>query len=127
MSASLPEETQQATEVEILLFEIGSELFGADASQVLRVDRAAVDALEIPTLGRLRSGARALVFLHQGGERQVRIDTVHGVRTAALTSLRRIPAVASAAELAIGVWLDGQRAVMLVDLVQAADSVMAEA
>ncbi len=109
------------SEIELLVFELGGAVFGADASQVLRIDRPVEGAgpAQAPgPLGVATQGSRALVFKTEGGYGQLRVDGVRGVRQVAVDSLRRLPQAATAQPYAIGVWLDGDRPVLLIDLVE---------
>lgn len=107
-------------EVDILFFDIGASTFGADASQVLRIDRALPDDLTLPELGLPHRGHRALVFDTPEGESHLKVDAVHAVRTIPLSALRRMPPTAGAAPYAVGVCLQEDRAVLLIDLVETA-------
>ncbi|HLL54910.1 MAG TPA: Frizzy aggregation protein FrzB [Myxococcaceae bacterium] len=111
-----PAELDSTSEVELLLFDVGGTLYGVDASQVLRIDRAGPDALRVDALGQLSRGLRALSFQSPEGEKQLTVDAVHGVRTVELGSLRRLPPAAYTLPFAIGVWLDGEKPVLLLDL-----------
>jgi hypothetical protein len=103
--------------VDLLIFEVSGVRYGADASQVLRIDRP-VDAESVGApLGKCKHGNRALLFRDPEGElRRLDIDKVNGVATVNIESLRRLPAPASVGPVTIGAWLDGDRAVLLVDL-----------
>ncbi|MFZ5468352.1 MAG: Frizzy aggregation protein FrzB [Myxococcota bacterium] len=103
--------SQEAPTVDLLLFEVGGTVMGADASQVLRIDAVAPDK-------KRAAGARALVFQAEDGERFVAVDEVREVKTVNVTDLRRMPEATGAPPYAIGVWLDGARPVPLVDLVE---------
>ena len=105
--------------VDILVFEVGNARFGADASQVVRID-APLEAENVPNLlGATRRGKRALVFLGTDGvQHRLAIDIVHGIKSIALEQLRRLPPAAQHGKVNIGAWLDGDRAVVLVDLAQ---------
>lgn len=92
-------------EVDLILFEIAGQLFGADASLVLRIERPSAE------------GKRALVFQGGAEEGQLPVDRVRGVKAVSVASLRRMPAAASQPH-AIGVWLDGDDPVLLLDLVE---------
>jgi chemotaxis signal transduction protein len=109
-------EPTAAPDVELLLFEIGPERYGVDASQVLRIDRSGPDALAHPQLGALTSGRRALVCKTSSGEAKLRVDTVLGVQLVAPQTLRRPPRAAASRPYAIGFWLDGPKPVALIDL-----------
>lgn len=102
--------------VELLIFVIGDALLGVEAAQVLRIDRLAPGPKVGARLGKLVRGGRALVFGGPVGEAQLEIDSVRGLRTVAVESLRRMPALAKGD--AIGVWLDEGRPVPLLDLVE---------
>lgn len=115
----------ESAEVELLLFEVGGQRYGADASQVLRIDRAASNAVTWASLGTPKSGQRALVFRGadaEAQEAQLRVDSVTGVRPVALEALRRLPPAASQDPTLIGVWLDGDTPVLLLDLRKTASS-----
>ncbi|WP_338866615.1 Frizzy aggregation protein FrzB [Myxococcus stipitatus] len=107
-------------EVDILFFEVGGGVFGADASQVLRIDRSLPEDITLPELGRLHRGNRALVFDTPEGEGHLKVDAVTGVRSIPVTQLRRMPPTAGAAPYAVGVCLEEARTVLLIDLVQTA-------
>jgi hypothetical protein len=115
-----PDFLQPAVEegVDILMVEVGEEVYGVDASQVLRIDRAEAQAFAHPALGPLHHGRRALVFRTQSGEAQLKVDAVRGVSTIPLALLRRMPAAATRSSLAIGLSLAGERPVVLIDLPQ---------
>lgn len=103
--------------VDVLIFEVGDVRFGADASQVLRIDSPFEPESVGYPLGPVKKGKRALVFAApDGSQRRLTIDLVRGVRTIPLENLRRLPAVARREKFSIGAWLDGDRAVVLVDL-----------
>ena len=113
------------TDVDVLFFDVGAQVYGVDASQVLRIDRSLAGDLELPELGQLHRGNRALVYLQpDGAEGHLRIDAVRGVRAVPLNSLRRMPAAAFAAPYLLGAVLepsaegDAARTVLLVDLAQ---------
>jgi len=107
---------ETTVEVELLLFEVGGQIFGADASQVLRIDRAGASALVVDGLGRPAHGRRALVFQSSEGEEQLAVDFVHGVRAVAADTLRRLPVAIPAPPYTIGIWLDGEKPVLLISL-----------
>jgi chemotaxis signal transduction protein len=114
-------ESQDANpEVDLLLFEIGTAVYGAEASQVVRVDNPTKDAVTLAELGTLKHGGRALVFQADGGEGQLRIDGVRGVKTVGVHELRRLPPAVAVKPYALGIWLDGQQTVLLIDLQEAA-------
>lgn len=114
MNAELP----ASQEVELLLFEIAGQRYGADASQVLRIERPGEQAIALSALGDLARGGRALVFRTDAGEGQLRVDKVQGVRPVQLDSLRRLPPAARATPFTIGIWLDGEMPVLLIDLIE---------
>lgn len=114
------DEPQGLEEVDVLFFEIGHELYGADASQVLRIDRALPDDLVLPELGQPLRGGRAIVFETPEGEGHLKVDVVRGVRPIPMVALRRLPPVASGAAFTVGVCLDETRPVLLIDLVETA-------
>lgn len=105
-------------EVDVLFFEVGDILYGTDASQVLRIDRAHAEDPSVPELGALKRGNRALVFDAPEGEGHLKVDAIRGVRPVPIMDLRRLPLVAGAAPYAVGVFLDQERPVMLIDLVE---------
>ena len=55
-----------------------------------------------------------------GELRRLDIDRVAGVKTVAIESLRRLPPPARVGAVPIGTWLDGDDAVLLVDLARMA-------
>ncbi|MBN1206234.1 MAG: Frizzy aggregation protein FrzB [Myxococcaceae bacterium] len=116
----MEEASRGVDEIDILFFEIGGQVYGADASQVLRIDRSLPEDLALPELGPLRSGGRALVFETSQGESHLKVDVVQGVRPIPVTELRRLPRAASAAPFTIGACLDQARLVLLIDLVETA-------
>ena len=107
--------------VDILLFEVAGVRFGADASQVVRIDRPVEEQSVGAPLGVPMIGNRALIFQGPDGVlRRLDIDRVAGVRTVAIESLRRLPPPARVGQFPIGTWLDGDDAVLLVDLTRMA-------
>lgn len=115
----------KADEVAVLLFTIGLHRYGADASQILRVDLPDAETHRESPLGRPERGQRALYF--QAGEfpsvggaecaeRSLAIDEVLELRQVAVTELRRKTFVLASAKAALGFWLDGNQPVVLVDL-----------
>jgi hypothetical protein len=105
--------------VDILIFEIAGVRYGADATQIVRIDRPAEEASVGAPLGEPKHSHRALIFNTPGGEaRRLDIDKVNGVKTIPIESLRRLPAPARVGPVPIGTWLDGDRAVLLVDLMK---------
>jgi hypothetical protein len=107
------------TTVDILVFEVAGVRFGADASQVIRIDRPIEEPSVGAPLGMPHEGRRALVFKALSGElRRLDIDKVAGVKTVSIESLRRLPPPARVGQvpIPIGAWLDGDEAVLLVDL-----------
>ncbi len=107
-------------EVDVLFFEVGEHLYGTDASQVLRIERALPEDLHRPELGALKKGSRALVFETPEGEFHLKVDVVRGVRPIPITELRRLPVSVSASRFTIGACLDKARLVLLIDLVETA-------
>jgi chemotaxis signal transduction protein len=105
-------------EVDVLFFEVGSTLYGTDASQVLRIDRSMPDDPALPGLGALTHGKRVLVFAAPEGEGHLKVDAIRGVRPVPIMDLRRLPPATGAASYAVGVFLDQERPVMLIDLVE---------
>jgi hypothetical protein len=108
--------------VDLLLFEVGERVYGADATQVLRIDHRRPDALPARFLGPLTTGDRALVVQGSDGEAQIPVDVVRGVRRTPVVELRRRPHPAWGDPSAIGFWLDGETPVVLIDLVRALDA-----
>ena len=107
--------------VDILVFEVAGTRFGADASQVLRIDRPVDEVSVGQPLGAPKRGSRALIFKAPDGDlRRLDIDRVNGVQTISIESLRRLPGPARVGPIPIGTWLDGDRAVLLVDLAKMA-------
>jgi len=101
--------------VQLLLFEAGGSIYGADATQVLRIDRAQEGAATLPGVAG-GSGSRTLVFRDGERESRVRVDSIRGVVSAPLSSLRRMPQAARAHPALIGFWLGSQGPTLLVDL-----------
>jgi hypothetical protein len=112
----------EATEVDVLFFEVGDILYGTDASVVLRIDRSHPDDLALPELGELKRGNRALVFETPEGEGHLKVDAIRGVRPVPIMDLRRLPPAVAAAPYAVGVFLDQEHPVMLIDLVETLNS-----
>jgi chemotaxis signal transduction protein len=104
--------------VDLLLFEVGDQVYGADATQVLRIDRREATT-PTASLGILKDGRRALVVRGPAGEALVPVDAVRGIHRAHVADLRRPPGPARGDECAIGFWLDAGTPVVLVDLVRA--------
>ncbi len=107
-------------QVDVLFFEVGDQVYGVDAGQVLRIDRALPGDPALAELGELRRGTRVLVFNTAQGESHLRVDGVQGVRPVPVTELRRLPPVVNAATFTIGACLDQARLVLLIDLVETA-------
>lgn len=107
-------------EVDILFFDVGERLYGTDASQVLRIERALPEDLSLPELGPLHRGGRALVFSTPEGEAHLKVDAVRGVRPILIANLRRLPPAVCAAPFTIGACLDQTRLVLLIDLAETA-------
>jgi chemotaxis signal transduction protein len=105
------------TEIDLVVFEVGGERFAAELGQVRRIDLfEPTDSVGHP-LGTPLVGGRALVFdFGRGHERRLAVDKVCGVSRVPVTSLRRMPAAVNAARFFLGAWLDGDVAVLLVDL-----------
>jgi hypothetical protein len=116
----MQENAHAEEQVDILFFEIGDQVYGVDAGQVLRIDRALPDDPAVAELGELRRGNRALVFLTPQGESHLRVDGVQGVRPVLVTELRRLPPAVNAAAFTIGACLAQARLVLLIDLVETA-------
>ena len=114
----LSTESEDLQEVDLLFFEVGDSVYGTDASQVIRIDRALADAPALEDLGPLKRGNRAIVFDTPEGEAYLRVDSISGVRPTPIVSLRRLPSAVIAAPYAIGLVLEEEaRLVMLIDLV----------
>jgi chemotaxis signal transduction protein len=109
---------REQNEVDVLFFEVGDTVYGTDASMVLRIDRSHPDDLELAELGALHRGNRVLVFETTEGEGHLKVDAIRGVRPVPIVALRRLPPVALAASYAVGVFLDEERPVLLIDLVE---------
>ena len=103
--------------IDLVVFELGGVRYGADLSQVVRLDfYNSAHSVGAP-LGPPRDGGKALVIdAGDGRDWCLAIDTLHGVRSVPVENLRRLPAVARGGSISIGAWLDGDSAVLLVDL-----------
>jgi chemotaxis signal transduction protein len=103
--------------IDLVVFELDGIRYGADLSQVVRLDFFdSANSVGAP-LGRPRSGLKALVInAEDGRDWCLAIDVLHGVRSVPTEHLRRLPAVARGSAFSIGAWLDGDQAVLLVDL-----------
>ena len=106
------------TDVQLVLFEVAGTVLAADATQILRIARAAPDAHALSGMAAPGQGRRALVYRRPGGgdEAQLRVDSIHGIVNAAVESLRRMPAVTRALDFALGFWLGQEGPILLVDL-----------
>ncbi|SES77740.1 Frizzy aggregation protein FrzB [Stigmatella erecta] len=108
-------------EVDVLFFEVGVHVYGVDASQVQRIERALPGDLVRPELGALHQGRRALVFDTPEGEAHLKVDAVRGVRPINIADLRRLPVAVTASSFAIGVCLEEEaHPILLIDLVETA-------
>jgi chemotaxis signal transduction protein len=108
--------TPRAAQVDLVLFTIGQVRYGADLTQVRRIDIHEPNESVGTPLGPC-AGHRALVFSAvEGFEHRLRVDQVHGVRRVSADSLRRMPRVVAAPPLSLGAWLDGDQPVVLIDL-----------
>lgn len=104
-------------QVDVLLFKVGKTRYGADASQVIRIDRASYSARLAHALDAPLTGTRSLVFHTPTGESSFYVDEVEGLRRVDLTDLRRVPLAAGQAPGVIGLWLETpEKAIVLVDL-----------
>ena len=103
--------------VEIVLFDIGGNRYGADMTQVRRIGRADEhDSVGTP-LGAPYTGRRALIFAPtEDHEVCLPIDGVLGMQTVRRDDLRRLPPAAGPTPFIIGAWLDRDQTVLLVDL-----------
>lgn len=103
--------------VDVLLFRLGATRYGADASQVLRIDRANVGTRLAHALDAPNIGTRALIFRTGADESSLFVDEVEGVRRVAIDTLRRVPRAAGQPPGVIGLWLESpEKAIVLVDL-----------
>ncbi len=110
-----------AAEVELLFFQIGGVRYGADAAEILRVDRAEEGSRTVAPMGSARDAARVLVFQSTAGATsRLKVDLVYGIRAIPVAQLRRLPPGMGPEGFAVGVWLDGDTPVLLVDLAQMA-------
>lgn len=109
--------TPAADNIELVVFELGGVRYGADLSQVVRLDFFDAKTSVGAPLGAPALGAKALVIdAGDGRDWCLAIDTLHGVRSVPVENLRRLPQVARGGTISIGAWLDGDQAVLLVDL-----------
>ena len=104
--------------IELVIFEVGGSRYGADLTQVVRIDRKEPESSVGQPLGPPDQGSRSLVFRGgDGEEHRLAIDALLGVRSVRLAELRRLPQAAQvSSNIPIGAWLDGERTVLLVDL-----------
>jgi hypothetical protein len=121
VSAAVAEATEEAEaeRVDLLVFEVGPLRYATDAAAVLRIASLQEGAVELDALGALKKAARGLVVEVDGVERQVAVDGVLGIQPVAVERLRRFPKMARAGAEALGVWLDGDAPVVLIDLEKA--------
>lgn len=106
-----------AETVELMLFEVAGVRYGAELAQVRSVTTPDPTLECARPLGQPLGTRRAIAFSPEPGVlRHLAVDRVLGVKTVPLRSLRRLPAAAAAPPPTIGAWLDGDRAVLLVDL-----------
>lgn len=105
--------------VDLLVFEVGPLRYATDAARVLRIAALEEGAVTLPALGALKRAARGVVVEVDGVERQVAVDGVLGIHPVAIERLRRFPQMARAGAEALGVWLDGDAPVVLIDLEKA--------
>jgi chemotaxis signal transduction protein len=103
--------------IDLVIFEVAGIRYGADLTQVRRIDiHEPTESVGQP-LGPPDTGHRSLVFeIDRGRERRLTVDQVMGVSRVPLTSLRRMPPAVKAAPFSIGAWLDGDATVLLIDL-----------
>jgi chemotaxis signal transduction protein len=92
--------------IEIILFAMKGVSYAADATQVVRIDRMG------------NEGRALMVRSADGACHPVRVDAVNGLRTVPVTSLRQLPLALEPKEVAVGVWLNGETPVILLDLLQ---------
>lgn len=92
--------------IDIILFAMKGVSYAADATQVVRIDRVGAEE-------------RALMVRGPDGEcRPIRVDAVSGLRSVPVASLRRLPVALETKDVAVGVWLNGETPVILLDLLQ---------
>lgn len=104
-------------QVDVLLFRVGQTRYGADASQVVRIDRATVSTKLAHALDAPQTGTRVLVFVTAEGETSFYVDEVEGVRRVDSSDLRRVPPAAGQTTGVVGLWLETpEKAIVLVDL-----------
>lgn len=104
--------------VNLVIFELAGTRYAADLSQVIRLDFFDPATSVGAPLGPVRGGNKALLIdARDECVWCLAIDTLHGVRSVPVEQLRRLPAIVPAGSFSIGVWLDGNEAVLLVDLV----------
>jgi chemotaxis signal transduction protein len=103
--------------IDLVIFEIAGRRYGADMTQVRRIDRLEADASVGAPLGPPLEGRRALVFTPSGDrELHLAIDAILGVQSVAVDDLRRLPPAVGPSPFILGAWLDRDAAVLLVDL-----------
>jgi chemotaxis signal transduction protein len=109
--------TPEEENIDLVVFELAGIRYGADLSQVIRLDFFDEKSSVGQPLGAPSVGAKALMIdAGDGREWCLAIDTLHGVRSVPVEQLRRLPQVARGGAISIGAWLDGEQAVLLVDL-----------
>jgi len=93
-------------------------VYGADMTQVRRVDRSNEAVSVGEPLGKPTHGRRSLVFCrpHETREYRLPIDAVLRVESAHRDDLRRLPPAAGPSPFIIGAWLLDDQPVLLVDL-----------
>ena len=103
--------------IDLVIFDVAGIRYGADLTQVRRIDiHEPTESVGQP-VGPPSVGGRSLVFeIGRGHERRLTVDQVMGVSRVPLNSLRRMPPAVNAARFSIGAWLDGDATVLLIDL-----------
>lgn len=109
---------EEEEKIDLVVFELAGTRYAADLSQVIRLDFFDPSCSVGAPLGPVRRGAQCLMIDTQDGRNWcLAIDTLYGVRSIGVEQLRRLPPAALGSPISMGAWLDGNEAVLLVDLV----------
>ena len=113
----MSEEPLAGEVVDLVLFEVAGVSYAADLMQVRRIDAPDSGESVGTPLGTPAIGHRALVFGPSAdAERRLAVDSVLGVHRVPIGNLRRMPKVAAEPPMSVGAWVDGEKAIVLIDL-----------